>query len=128
MRVIIGCSLIFLTYYLMGLILDSSFFEEPDYSYLIEYLVLALIGLPNCILSLRMKIRNLYLKWILYSTVPGLLFMLFARFQESSGGFISFSWDWGLWELFLPAIYTVVQIIFILYILAIRNEKKTKES
>ncbi|WP_158602138.1 hypothetical protein [Cohnella endophytica] len=124
MKAIGAYLIIILVYYLFGRLLGSTFFEEPDYSYVIEYGVLLLISVPNCIFSVRSNQKRFYLKWLMSSLIPGLLFMLHARTDTNTGGWISFPWDWGLWELFLPAIFTVSQIIFFIYIISNRSNNR----
>ncbi|WP_236575622.1 hypothetical protein [Paenibacillus sp. USDA918EY] len=55
--------------------------------------------------------RSTLLVWILISIVPGVGFILYARFAEGVGGWVSFPWDWGLWGGFIPIIVGFFQIL-----------------
>ncbi|QWU16044.1 hypothetical protein SAMN04487895_102286 [Paenibacillus sophorae] len=124
MKEILGLLFIVIIHVLFGVIYQSSFFEEINYFIIIEYSFLLIISLINCWMIHRQGLK-IFKIWIATSTIPGLLFMTYARFSDSSGGWISFPWDWGLWELFIPIIYGLIQLIFVAILTAMMPRIKT---
>lgn len=113
----LGYIYLILFYYFFGAILGSSFFEEAYLFYFIEYSVLALIALPNCLMSVKPGQNKKYIGWLLISSIPGACLMLYARFENSPGGFIKFPWDWGMWAYFIPGIFALTQLIYLSFLL-----------
>ncbi|AKG36706.1 hypothetical protein [Paenibacillus durus] len=127
MKGIFGLLFIIILYLLFGVIYQSSFFEEINYFIIVEYSFLLIISLINCWMIHRQGLK-IFKIWIASSTIPGLLFMTYARFSDNSRGWISFPWDWGLWELAIPIIYGLVQLIFITVLTAIAPVARKKVS
>lgn len=123
MRGYIGAILIVTIYTMFSNIFDSSPLKEVSTFIGITYFSLLLLLIVNGALVNKLGFVALFL-WIFFSVIPGSGFILYARFSDNTGGFISFPWDWGLWEFFLPIIVGVIQIIFLIIFLTIRNNNK----
>lgn len=109
-----GIPIVAISYWFLGELYGSSFFEKIDIYILIEYGVLLLLSVISCYLIRNSK-KITYLKWLALSIIPGLLSMTCMRFDSrSGGGWVSFPWDFSLWELIIPIIYGGIQIIFII--------------
>jgi hypothetical protein len=119
-----GYIYLILFYYFFGAILGSSFFEGDYLLYLIEYCVLAIIALPNCIMSVKPGQNKRYFGWLIISSIPGGCYMLYARFDNSPGGFIKFPWDWLMWAYTIPIIFVLAQLIFLSYVMGINQREK----
>ncbi|MHA7964844.1 hypothetical protein ACX93W_11925 [Paenibacillus sp. CAU 1782] len=119
----LGYVFIIVFYLSVGSVLGSSLFGEESFLfYFLEYIVLALIALPNCKMSVKTGQIKKYIGWLLISTIPGASYMLFAKFSNSPGGLVTFPWDWIMWSIFLPGIFVIAQLFFLPFALA--KEKK----
>ncbi|WP_130616012.1 hypothetical protein [Cohnella abietis] len=127
MRISIGYFIIIFSYYFLSLILDSSFSEKLGYSNGIVYFILFLLGLLNGILSVFSKKKHFYLYWIAVSIIPEAIFMIYAKNRGDSTGLMPLTWDWGLWELFIPIIYAITQgiLLTIVFVVGFRNPKNS---
>lgn len=120
-----GYIFLILFYYLCGVILGSSLIKEDFIIYVIEYVILMLIALPNCILSSKAGQTKKYIAWLLISTVPAVAYMLYARFETGGGGgFVSFPWDWLMWEIIIPVIFALSQLVFLAFALLPGKEEE----
>jgi|GEM_PF-6861582 len=121
-----GMVLILASHYVLGILYDSDMFKESNFPYWTVYILIVAFALLNGTLALRTRTPNALIKWIVLSSLPGLLFMTYARMQGSSGGMMPTTWDWGLWELFLPALFTVMQLFMLIYFLGSRKGRTAK--
>lgn len=113
-------SIIF-SYLICSLSLKSNIFEEFDWFTFVVYFLLFIVTTINAYLVNKFDLTTLYV-WILLSIIPGIAFILYSRFHEGTGGWVSFPWDWGLWELFIPIIFGFFQIIFLLACISSRRK------
>ncbi|MGO4106235.1 hypothetical protein [Paenibacillus sp. YAF4_2] len=122
MKILISYLIIVISYVILALLLGAEF-EEFDYSYIIEYIIVLLLSLPSALLTRKREHRNSYLYWMGSSIIPGALFMIYAKYHNDPG-LAMFSWDWGLLELFVPGLFVVMQIAFIVILIGIRDYRK----
>ncbi|WP_372633727.1 hypothetical protein [Cohnella sp.] len=126
MKLTLGFLMIIAAHYILGVIYSSSIFTESGFPYVPVYTALICISIPNGVFAVRSENKNTFIKWVAFSTIPGLLFMTYARIQGNSSGLMPITWDWGLWELFLPLIFAVVQLMILIYFIATRKSKLKK--
>ncbi|ACT01478.1 hypothetical protein [Paenibacillus sp. JDR-2] len=110
--------------YILASIVLGAGFDDFEFLYLAGYTIVLLISFPNAYIS--RKHNKTYYLWLSCSIIPGILFMIYAKFQGDSSGLMMLPWDWGLLELFVPVIFIVAQIIFFLVQLGIRDRKRLK--
>ncbi|MFB9278453.1 hypothetical protein ACFQMJ_32395 [Cohnella cellulosilytica] len=123
MKLPLGLMIIAACHYGLGVIYNSSPFTEPGFPYMAVYALLIGLSIPNGVFAVRSRNKSTFMKWVASSTLPGLLFMTYAKTQNNSGGLMPTTWDWGLWELFLPAIFGIVQIVILIYFLGTRARR-----
>lgn len=124
MRLALGFLIIIAAHYILGVVCNSSIFAESDFPYVPVYAALIFVSIPNGVFAIMSENKNTFIKWVAFSTIPGLLFMTYARIQGNSSGLMPLTWDWGLWELFLPFIFAVVQLTILIYFIATRRKGK----
>ncbi|WP_143762547.1 MULTISPECIES: hypothetical protein [unclassified Cohnella] len=123
MKLTLGFLMIIAAHYVLGVVYNSSIFAESNFPYVPVYTVLICISIPNGVFAVRSENKNTLIKWVVFSAIPGLLFMTYAKIQGNSRGIMPLTWDWGLWELFLPFIFAVVQLTILIYFIATRKSK-----
>ena len=126
LKLTLGFLMIIAAHYILGVVCNSSIFAESDFPYVPVYIALIFVSIPNGIFAIMSKNKSTFIKWVAFSTIPGLLFMTYARIQGNSSGLMPLTWDWGLWELFLPFIFAVVQLTIQIYFIATRKSKGRK--
>jgi hypothetical protein len=113
--------LIFVTYLIIGTSIESSFLYKGNGLIFIYILLLIIIGCNSFLIN-KLPIKSIAL-WVICSILPELCLMkyLYTASSNSSGGLISFPWDWLLWELFIPIILGLTQVITIIILTKHRN-------
>lgn len=107
----LGLLFILIFYISIGEILNSSMFDIEFSSF--DGITLFLLCVVVFLFITSKYKKRVIVIWVLFSVVPGGAFILYCNNNPSSGGWISFEWDWGLWELFIPIIVAIAQVLTI---------------
>lgn len=112
MRAYIGVFLIFIVYVISGFLLGASPFQTyfPFLSVILGGIALGLTFMNG------RKIQEsgttiLLVFWVVFTTVPGILFILFMKTSAKS---FLFPWQLGIWGIYVPAIIMIVQVIYMI--------------
>ncbi|OKP86663.1 hypothetical protein A3844_11620 [Paenibacillus helianthi] len=107
----LGLLFILIFYLSIGEMLNSSMFNI-EFSLFDGIMLFLLCVVVFLFITSKYKKRIIVI-WVLLSVVPGGAFIFYGYYTPSSGGWISFGWDWGLWDLFIPIIVAIAQGITI---------------
>lgn len=107
----LGVLVILFFYISIGEYLGSSMFHiHLNFFHGILFLLFGIV----IILLMKLNLKKIVvLWWVLLTIIPGGSFIIYQYNNQGTGGWVSFPWDWGLWELFLPVILGITQIISI---------------
>lgn len=107
----LGLMFILIFYISIGEILNSSVFDIHFSSF--DGIMLFLLCVVVFLFITSKYKKRVIVIWALLSVVPGGALILYCYYTPSSGGWISFGWDWALWDLFIPIIVSIAQVITI---------------
>lgn len=117
MRSLLGGLFIFASYLLSSRIVGSPIWSHDD-DFIIRSVFIAIIIL-TCVNAYIIHRHNkhdakLWSFWLFISVVPGNAFVFYARYYPHPSGLAPFPWDWGLWGIYVPAIFGFFQIATLL--------------
>ncbi|KGX89592.1 hypothetical protein [Pontibacillus marinus] len=112
MRAYLSVFLIFIVYVISGFLLGASPFKTyfPSLSVILGGIALALAFMNGRKIQESRTIM-FWLFWIVFTSFPGILFILFMKSNAKS---FLFPWQLGIWGIYVPAIIMIVQAIYMI--------------
>jgi len=124
MRAYVGVVLIFVLYIISGFLLGASTFQTyfPFLSVILGGISLGVVFVNG------RKIQEsgtmvLWTSWVVLTTIPGVLFILFMKTTSKS---FLFPWQLGIWGIYIPSIIIIVQVIYMI-VLRVIGQKQSKD-
>ncbi|MNI71762.1 hypothetical protein D3C73_1276530 [compost metagenome] len=108
---VVGLIVIAGFYISLGEVLNSSVFDVA-FNPLIGVMLLLLCTVALLLIISKYKQRVISI-WVILSVVPGGALVLYSYSDPGTGGWITFPWDWLVWDFYIPIIVGIAQIITI---------------